>query len=538
MTAFEHEGSPVGVRTPERGGTAMPSILIVEDELLLAKGLANYLRNFGYETAGIVTTGEDAIRRVEEQRPDLILMDVQLGDEIDGIKAAELIRKRFDVPIVYLTGFTEADVIERAKKTHPYGYLSKPVGVAELRSTIETALYKYEADKKVRESENRYFTLIETMAEGVLLQDRQYVIRSFNQAAERMLRVSAEDVLGKVSCGIAETCIREDGSPYPPEDHPSTLTLIDGRPRSGIVMGIVHDDETVWISINTRPLFEPGEELPHAVVVSFSDITRLKKAEEVLRESESRFRSLVENIPNVPVQGYDEHRTVVFWNRASENLYGYCAEEAMGKKLEDLIIPPHMRDKVIRGMQDWLYHGCTVKPAELELMRKDGSRVPVYSSHAMIENHRDEKEFYCIDVDLTELKQAESALEESEERYRQVVENARQAIFVVQDGRFTFNNSHCREISGYTSEELVSKSLEDFIHPGDRDYVLSLHRKRLEGDNTPYSFTARFVDKYGKVIRCHMMTVVIPWEGRPASLCFLSDISAIKWAEEWDGDTR
>ena len=138
---------------PNSAANNQARILIVEDEVMLAKDLARTLKQLGYEVAGRVSSSDEALKLVEESRPDLILMDIKLEDENDGIEAVEMIRSRFDIPVVYLTGYAEQDVLDRAKRTEPYGYLSKPVGLLELRSTIETALYKHEADKRVRESE-------------------------------------------------------------------------------------------------------------------------------------------------------------------------------------------------------------------------------------------------------------------------------------------------------------------------------------------------------------------------------------------------
>ena len=104
----------------------MSRVLIVEDEMILAKDLARSLKNLGYEITGMVTSAEEAIQEAEDSKPDLVLMDIKLTGEMDGIEAADQIGSRFDIPVVYLTGFAEKDVLERAKKTEPYGYLGKP----------------------------------------------------------------------------------------------------------------------------------------------------------------------------------------------------------------------------------------------------------------------------------------------------------------------------------------------------------------------------------------------------------------------------
>lgn len=137
------------------------------------------------------------------------------------------------------------------------------------------------------------------------------------------------------------------------------------------------------------------------------DVTDRKRAETALRESEQRFRTLLEDVSSVPVLGYDEKRMVVFWNSASEKLFGFSKQEALGKQLEDLIIPQHMRAAVINAVNHWISKSERIAPGEVELMRKDGSIVPVYANHVMLENPRGGKEMYCVYLDLSKLKKAE-----------------------------------------------------------------------------------------------------------------------------------
>ncbi len=151
------------------------------------------------------------------------------------------------------------------------------------------------------------------------------------------------------------------------------------------------------------------------------------------RYLEKQFRKLIDHVEMVSVQGYDKDRKVVFWNTASENLYGYSREEALGKKLEDLIIPEYMRKDVIAHITNWHKNGIRIPAGELELLRKDGTVVPVYSAHVMQENHDGSKYMYCIDVDLTEIKKAHTQLI----RAKEVAESANRA-----KSEFLANMSH------------------------------------------------------------------------------------------------
>ena len=144
-----------------------------------------------------------------------------------------------------------------------------------------------------------------------------------------------------------------------------------------------------------------------AVVFLALDITKRKQAESALRESELRFRSLLRNIPSISVQGYLQDGTTSYWNQASEQLYGYTAEEAIGANLLDLIIPPPMRDDVRAHMQHMFATGEVIPTGELQLQRKDGTPVHVFSSHAYIQVPGHPPEMFCIDIDISGRKAAE-----------------------------------------------------------------------------------------------------------------------------------
>ncbi|MGR2737531.1 putative bifunctional diguanylate cyclase/phosphodiesterase [Billgrantia sp. Q4P2] len=128
-------------------------------------------------------------------------------------------------------------------------------------------------------------------------------------------------------------------------------------------------------------------------------------------ESEQRFRALLESLPKVAVQGYDRDRRVIYWNAASTRLYGYKAEEALGGLLEDLIIPDFMREGVIQAHRAWIRQGIEIPAEELELKHKSGELVPVFSHHVMLKEHTDDPLMFCVDVDLSDQKQAHRDLE-------------------------------------------------------------------------------------------------------------------------------
>ena len=123
------------------------NILIVEDEVIIAMALEDSLRDFGYTIAGRATNGADAVRLAIENEPDLALVDIRLNGEMDGIEAANRICRRLDIPVIFLTAYSDDTTLSRAIKTNPFGYLIKPIRPRELYTSIETAIYKHRAIK-------------------------------------------------------------------------------------------------------------------------------------------------------------------------------------------------------------------------------------------------------------------------------------------------------------------------------------------------------------------------------------------------------
>jgi len=129
-------------------------ILVVEDATIIAMDIADNLRNIGYEVTDIVPSGERAIASVKEKRPDIILMDIILQGEMDGIQTAERIRSQYSVPTIFLTAYADEQMLERAKKAEPFGYIMKPFVERDLRIAVEIGLYKAKSELASRESEH------------------------------------------------------------------------------------------------------------------------------------------------------------------------------------------------------------------------------------------------------------------------------------------------------------------------------------------------------------------------------------------------
>lgn len=159
-----------------------PAVFIVEDESIVASDIRDALQHLGYEVTGMARSGEIALEKIGEAKPDIILMDIQLAGKLDGIETAARIRETHNIPVVYLTANSDTPVLERAKATEPYGYILKPFDERDLKSTIEIALHKYRIDEQVRDQEQLIRSLVNTNTEPVFIVDRDTNVLFINDA--------------------------------------------------------------------------------------------------------------------------------------------------------------------------------------------------------------------------------------------------------------------------------------------------------------------------------------------------------------------
>jgi PAS domain S-box-containing protein len=160
------------------------SILIVEDEPVVAKDIQLSLQRLGYRVPATATSGEDAIRKAGDTHPDLILMDIVLKGNMDGVETASRIQRKQDVPVIYLTAYADDHTLERAKVTSPAGYMLKPYQANELRTTIELALHRARHDRHMRDSLRWIATTVRCIGDGIVTTDRSGRVTYMNPAAE------------------------------------------------------------------------------------------------------------------------------------------------------------------------------------------------------------------------------------------------------------------------------------------------------------------------------------------------------------------
>lgn len=172
-------------------------IMVVEDNRIVAEDIKNNLVEMGYDVSAIATSGRQALDAVKSQIPDIALMDIRLGKGMNGIETATQLWEKYNIPIIYLTAHADAETIASAKVTEPYAYLVKPFDVEELQSAVEIAMYKHKMERKVRESEQWFFTTLKSIGDGVIATDWQGHVKFMNPVAERMTGWSQAEAMAR-----------------------------------------------------------------------------------------------------------------------------------------------------------------------------------------------------------------------------------------------------------------------------------------------------------------------------------------------------
>ena len=179
-------------------------ILIVEDEVVVAMEIQRKLEAIGYTVAGIVGTGEEAVERAGQTQPDFVLMDIKLAGRLDGTEAARRIHELYDIPVVYLTAHSDEKTLQKAKLAEPFGYLVKPFSEADLRTTVEIALYKHQQDSRVRKAAQSFSTTLSVMGGAVILTDKDGMVEDLNSVAQTLTGWSREEAIGR---HVTEVCV-------------------------------------------------------------------------------------------------------------------------------------------------------------------------------------------------------------------------------------------------------------------------------------------------------------------------------------------
>ncbi|MBI2918669.1 MAG: response regulator [Chloroflexi bacterium] len=254
-------------------------ILVVEDESIVSMDMQAQLRALGYDLVGATSDSNEAIKQARESRPDLVLMDIHLADGMDGIEAAGEIWSRLNIPVVYVTAYSDEETLHRAKVTEPFGYILKPFDRRELHTAIEMALYKHRADVALHRSADLYRSLVEASGAWIFRVDRQGHMKSF---------IAPESPPYQQVSGTMQTSQLEDT--VVPEDRARLQALLHqvfetGAPVRGITFGTTAGGELRYLSANWEPIRDAEGNVVEVQSTTF-DITERRRLEEQYHQAQ------------------------------------------------------------------------------------------------------------------------------------------------------------------------------------------------------------------------------------------------------------
>jgi PAS domain S-box-containing protein len=466
-------------------------VLIVEDNSLVAKDLQKSVSSFGYITLKPVASGEAVLEAVESGMPDLVLMDIKLKGAMDGIAAAEQIRSRFNVPVIYLTAFADDKTLKRAKITEPYGYIIKPFEEKELKAAIELAFYKVKIEQKLRESEERYRGIVEYQRELICRWLPNKKLTFVNEYYCRYFGKSSDELLGKT---FVQGISGEDQDKL--EKFVKTLNF---QNPVGMIEHRVSalTGEVCWQQWIIHAIFNSRGAVTEYQAVG-RDITEAKKIEAERQEyiekvqllsSETKKHS--DELDTIfaavadPLLIYNQEGTVVKVNKAALDALGFdptaLSDQNLlekislsfvnGKKLtsEDMLSARALKGEVINNIR-FLFK---------DLYGRDhavlGSGAAFYSKDQIIGA-------VVVWHDITERYRFEELLKKSEERYRFLYEESQALNIVVGlDARIKDINKAVLNELGYRREEVIGKSAFDFIVLQQRQKIKTNLKLAIEG---------------------------------------------------------
>jgi len=469
------------------------NVLIVEDEIIVAKNIEAMLKVLDYDVAGICISGEQAIKVVAEKKPDLILMDIVLGDDIDGIQAAAKILEEVTVPIIFVTSYSDDDNLKRAKETAPYGYIIKPIQEKELLAGIEIALERYNLEQKIRENEQLLQTTLRSISDGIITTDKKGHILYINNIGEKIIGRSYQDIKGK-SLNSVFKLIYDDTNKELCKfiENPSRVKKLTKIPPSTIIPKI---DSTKIIDGSISPILETTGKTRGSVLV-FRDITAAQKALKVQNAlyNISNAVNTVENIQEL-LQSIQKHLGEII---DTKNFY-----VALYDKKTDTISLPYIIDKedkftsfpagktltgyVIKHKKPILvdeknYRKMSAKglieivgsPSKVWMgvpLRVEGEVIGVVA----VQSYEDENLYTKDDLEILEFvsgqlaiaishKHAEDAQRIERAYFEQLFENSPEAIVLVNnESRILRLNEEFTKTFGYTIEEARNKNIDELL---------------------------------------------------------------------------
>jgi PAS domain S-box-containing protein len=500
-------------------------ILIVDGDPGRLSANSRILKSAKYEVFK-ARTGTEALETAKAERPDMVLMDVVLPD-MNGMEVCKRIRSDGDPGglQVILTSSLKKRTGRRAEELESGadGYILRPISERAFLARIASAARIITVERKVRESEERYRLLLQNANDAVYVHvvspEGIGKILEVNDRACQMLGYSREEFL---AMDIPAIDVPEQAQRVP--------AIIRQLFETGqAVFETEHkakDNHRIPVEVSTRRF--QIRNVPTALSI-VRDITDRKRTEEALKKSEEKFRKAFDIGPDSVNINRLEDGMYISINQGFTRITGYTEADIIGKTSIEYNIWANMEDRqrLVAGLRK----EGEVMNLDAAFRMKGGDIRYGLMSASMIDLDG-VPHILNITRDITERRRAEEALKESEKKYRLVIDNAEEAILIAQDGMLKYVNPMTMSILGYSEEELLAKPFIGIIHPEDREKLMTAHIRRMQSEDPQPVRQFRVVCKDGSVKWADSNTVVISWEGKPATLNFLTDVTERKQAEE------
>ncbi len=445
------------------------TVLLVEDEDRVCAFVQKGLASLGYGITSVTSRGEEAVRAAESDSPDLVLMDIRLAGEMDGVSAAGEIRNRCDIPVIYMTGHSDEETLARAKRTHPVGYVTKPFSTDALKSAIEVGLARHRVERQLRENGQWLGAMLNSIADAVVATDLAGKVMFMNPAAQRLSGWSMEDARGEAIEEVLHLVSRDEGQRLAgPIDE--VLETGENSSISGHTL-ISRSGERREIEDSIAPMRDEDGSIIGAILV-FQDVTEKVRAEEELNQYRHRLELIVDSSEDVFVL-HDPDGRYLFYRGPKR--YGVTDEQLRGKTPADLF-PAEQAEPILQqiryvfetGQQvqagnrvDW--HGETIWFSDLTypVRDRDGEIIAVGK----------------ICRNITDQKRAQDELIASEQRFRMYFEQAPLGYQSLdENGCLLEVNPKWLELMGYEREDVIGRWWGNFLAPG----YAEVFRERFE----------------------------------------------------------
>ena len=504
------------------------NILVVEDERIVALEIKDTLTHLGYHVVASTSTGEEAVELAESHRPSLVLMDIHLKGEMDGIEAAEQIWGGFQIPVIYLTANADEETLQRAKITEPYGYLIKPFEERELHTTIEMALYRARMERKLEAHRQYLETVLLSIGDAVVVIDKEAKVTFFNPMAELLTGWPADKAVGSPFESVFQGL---DASGQTSLPHPLTHLKENLSSSTEAIAAVLvcKDKHHHDIQYGVAPL-KDGDDSIEGAVITFRDVSAAKRAQDEIARLKEFNESIIQNMAEGVVVEDASHR-FTFVNPATCQMLGYAPDEVLGAE-ESLLIPPDMMP-IVEEVNAQRRHGERSR-YEIDLQAKDGRRIPVLVSSGPRLENGEVAGTTAVFTDVTALKEAQREMAKRQRYLESVLRNAPNAIITVnQDHEVLEWNPGAERMFGHAREEALGRNIDALLAgEGALEEAQAFSTEIDNGKALAPTETVRY-RKDGSAI--HVVVAGSPiWDGdqREGGVAVYTDITRLKEAEE------